>query len=123
MWILTLVFLDKAKSIKSLLSLKIWRPLSSLTLIVYLIYPIVISMNFNMRNDSVFISYVIIFYFMVMNISIWFLVALPIYLFIQAPIANIIQLTSSLISNSSKAETVSGDQESESITLLEKQIS
>ena len=117
--ILILLFFDKAQMIKSLLSMKIWRPLSSLTLIAYLIYPIVISMNFNMRNDAVFISYMMIFYFMVMNIFICFLVAFFLYIFIQAPIANMIQLISYIIS--SKQKEMSGDcQSSETITLLEK---
>ena len=76
-----------------------------------MIYPFVIGANFYVTNQAFFISMTAIIYHMVSNIVLSFLFAIPLYLFVQAPISNVIKLISTRVSNRSKKPKVFKEEE------------
>jgi hypothetical protein len=97
--ILVLVVMDKANAILSFLGQPLWRPFAKITFAAYLIYPLAITLNFQLSNDAVFLSYATIVYFMVANIVTSYLFGFILHIFFEAPITNVIKLTSRKLSS------------------------
>jgi hypothetical protein len=105
MAILALIFCGWMHVVKTLMSLRIWRPFSKLTLGAYLIYPLVIMQLFVGQNSSIVLSIVNMAYMFFYNLVAAYLAAFVVYMLIQGPIHNIIVLL--LISKARKNETKS----------------
>ena len=106
-WLL-IIFMGKGGPIKTLLMKKFWIPLGRLTLAAYLIYPIVVGASLNASNQPFFVSYPTMVYAMLSNIIICYLIALPLYIFVQAPAAEVIKTTKNLIFNA-KSSNLKGN--------------
>jgi len=87
-----LIMIENSDLVFRLLGQSFWRPFAKLTFAAYLIYPIVINLGFNLSNDAIYLKYQTIIYYMFSNIVLTYLFALPLYLFIEAPIHNLIKL-------------------------------
>jgi hypothetical protein len=83
MVILALIFCGQLKIIKSLMTLKIWRPLSKLTLGTYLLYPIVLMMIYVGANNSVVLGLFNIVIIVIYAIVASYFFSLVVYLLIQ----------------------------------------
>ena len=90
------------------MSASIWIPLGKLTFAAYLIYPIVVGSHYYNSQTTTFASYPSLIYAMISNIILVYLFALPLYLFIQAPIAGVIKVSSSRIFSNRNREGIKG---------------
>ena len=106
---LTIIFLEKGELIRKLLGHELWIPFSRLTFAAYLIYPIVIAFNFYLTDGPIFIGYISVIYFMLSNIVICYLLALGVYLILEAPIRNVINLISGRLVKGKLAYQVQGN--------------
>jgi hypothetical protein len=88
----SIIFFGFGDILRRLLSQPIYISLSKLCFGAYLVYPIVIGFSFYATNKPIFIDYKTVVYLFLIHIAICFLVALPLYLFVQAPIDQIMNL-------------------------------
>lgn len=95
---LVLVVMDKANIILSFLGQPLWRPFAKITFAAYLVYPLAITLNFQLSNDAIFLNYSSIIYFMISNIVVSYLFGFVLHIFFEAPITNVIKLISRKLS-------------------------
>ena len=91
------IFLGNGNIIKRLLGQKLMVPLSKLWFGAYLIFPIVITLVYNTTDSALFLSITTILLGTLAIIVFWFLGGFGLYVFIQAPVANIVKLASDRI--------------------------
>jgi len=99
-----IIFMGKGNFIKNALSLPMWIALGKLTFGAYLVYPMVVGGRFYGTQTSFVVTYPTMVYAMISNIVVAFLIALPLYLFIQAPAANVVRTTVRLFKNTKNQE-------------------
>ena len=95
-WIL-IIFMEKGNFLKAIFCSKIFIALGKLTIAAYLIYPIVVGGRFYATQQAFFVSYPNMAYSMISNIIICYLLALPLYLFVQAPAEGLLRTTLKLM--------------------------
>lgn len=84
------MFLDHGSLLKRFLSLKIWIPLSRLSYVVYIIFPLVNATLISSMNQALFLSYYTMFYLLAFNFVFCMLLGFIVHLFIEGPLMNLI---------------------------------
>ena len=89
---ITILLMDKGDMVKRFLSQPLFRPFSRLTFISYLILPLVIGAGYYATNTQMFVNYTVATIRMVSNVALCYLAAYILYIFFEAPIANVKKL-------------------------------
>ena len=84
------IFLDRANMLKNFFSAIWWVPLSKLTYVCYLIFPIVNAVIFSSMSASLYLSYMTIFALLWFNFVFCMIVAFFLHIFLEAPMMNLI---------------------------------
>jgi peptidoglycan/LPS O-acetylase OafA/YrhL len=87
---LTNVMIGHGNMLRNIFSSIIWTPLAKLSYSVYLTFPIINSILISSMSQSLFLSYNTMIYLLISNFLLNFAIALPIYLFIEGPMMNVL---------------------------------
>ena len=82
--------LENGRLLRNFFSATFWVPLSRLSYIVYLIFPIINAILMSSLPQSLFLSYLTMFYLLAFNFVFCMLAGLLMHLFVEAPLMNII---------------------------------
>ena len=90
---LTILFTERLRFLSAFLSMQIWRPFSRVTIIAYIIYPMVILGWYAGLDEPVYLSLVNVIYFLLHNIITTYLFSFAIYLLFYGPILTIMRIS------------------------------
>jgi peptidoglycan/LPS O-acetylase OafA/YrhL len=90
MILMVAMWLNHGKRLKRILGCDLLLPYAKLSYAVYLVFPLVCSILCSSMEQSLFLSYPIMFYFLAYNMLMCFFIAFLLYLFIEAPLAAVI---------------------------------
>ena len=82
--------LNHGHMFKSAMSRDFWVPLSKLSYLVYLIFPIIDATLISSMNQALFLSYLTMFYLLAFNFAFCFIAGFFCHIFIEGPLMNLI---------------------------------
>ena len=90
MMLMTCMTLDKGRLLKSFFSLAFWLPLSRLSYLVYLIFPMINATLISSMNQALFLSYLTMMYLLAFNFAFCMIAAFFCHIFVEGPLMNLI---------------------------------
>ena len=90
MSLMTLMTLNHGHMLKSVLSRDFWVPLSKLSYIVYLIFPIIDATLISSMNQALFLSYLTMFYLLAFNFVFCMIAGFFCHILVEGPLMNLI---------------------------------
>ena len=90
MLLMTCMALDKGRMLKNIFSASPWVPLSKLSYLVYLIFPIIDATLISSMNQALFLSYLTMFYLLAFNFSFCIIAGFICHIFVEGPLMNLI---------------------------------
>jgi len=90
MLIMTCMVLNQGRLLRSFLSLQFWVPLSRLSFLVYLIFPIVNATLISSMSQALFLSYNTMFYLLAFNFAFCIILGFFVHIFVEGPLMNLI---------------------------------
>ena len=90
MLLMTCMALDKGRMLKNVFSASLWVPLSKLSYLVYLIFPIIDATLISSMNSALFLSYLTMFYLLAFNFAFCIIAGFFCHIFIEGPLMNLI---------------------------------
>ena len=82
--------LDHCRPVKNFFSLQFWAPLSRLSYLVYLIFPMINATLISSMNQALFLSYYTMFYLLAFNFSFCMVAGFIGHIFVESPLMNLI---------------------------------
>jgi peptidoglycan/LPS O-acetylase OafA/YrhL len=90
MLIMTNLVLENGRLLRNALSASFWVPLSRLSYVIYLIFPVINACVISSLPQSLFLSYITMFYLLAFNFVFCIIVGFVLNLFLEAPLYNLI---------------------------------
>lgn len=84
------MILDHGRLLKGFFKLKLWVPLSRLSYIVYLTFPLVNATLISSMGQALFLSYYTMFYLLAFNFVFCQILGFVVHIFIEGPLMNLI---------------------------------
>ena len=89
MMIMTCMILEQGRLLRNVFSASFWVPLSRLSYVVYLIFPLINARLISSMQQSLYLSYLTMFYLLAFNFVFCMLAAFLANIFIEAPLYNL----------------------------------
>ena len=90
MLLMTCMALGKGRMLKQFFSASPWVPISKLSYLVYLIFPIIDATLISSMNSALFLSYLTMFYLLAFNFAFCIIAGFVCHIFIEGPLMNLI---------------------------------
>ncbi len=90
MLMMTCMTLDLCRPIKNFFALQFWAPLSRLSYLVYLIFPLINATLISSMNQALFLSYYTMFYLLAFNFVFCMVAGFVCHIFVESPLMNLI---------------------------------
>ncbi len=87
---MTCMILDLCRPIKNFFALQFWAPLSRLSYLVYLIFPLINATLISSMNQALFLSYYTMFYLLAFNFVFCMVAGFVCHIFVESPLMNLI---------------------------------